>query len=163
MNRLTKVSIILVTILGCAGCDQATKIAAKNILQDQSPISFLSGIFTLTYAENTGAMLSLGGNLTDNLRYILFVIFVGLFLFSALAYVIYRPMNILSVFGFSLFIGGGLSNLLDRVFNDGAVVDFMYIRLGAVETGIFNVADMAIMAGAFLLCYTFTKLEAKPE
>jgi signal peptidase II len=31
------------------------------------------------------------------------------------------------------------------------VVDFLYVRVGPLHTGIFNVADMAIMAGAFLL------------
>jgi signal peptidase II len=47
----------------------------------------------------------------------------------------------------ALCIGGGLSNWVDRVLNDGRVVDFMILGLGPVRTGVFNVADIAIMLG----------------
>ena len=33
----------------------------------------------------------------------------------------------------------------------GYVVDFVQVGVGPVRTGVFNIADMAIMAGAFLL------------
>jgi signal peptidase II len=48
---------------------------------------------------------------------------------------------------FALFIAGGASNWFDRV-NDGRVVDFMNVGVGWLRTGIFNVADVAIMLGA---------------
>ena len=48
-------------------------------------------------------------------------------------------------------IGGGLGNLIDRIFNSGAVVDFVSIGLGGLRTGIFNVSDVAIVAGALLV------------
>ena len=50
---------------------------------------------------------------------------------------------------FSLFIAGGLSNWFDRV-SAGRVIDFMNIGIGGLRTGIFNVADVAIMVGAAL-------------
>lgn len=49
-------------------------------------------------------------------------------------------------------LGGGISNLTDRIFNDGRVIDFMNIGLGGLRTGIFNVADICVMAGTSLLC-----------
>ena len=49
-----------------------------------------------------------------------------------------------------LMMGGGVGNLIDRIFNDGAVVDFLNIGIGSVRTGIFNVADMSIMLGLVL-------------
>ena len=52
---------------------------------------------------------------------------------------------------FALFLGGGIGNLIDRLTNDGRVIDFMHIGIGSLRTGIFNVADMALMAGVFLL------------
>lgn len=63
----------------------------------------------------------------------------------------------LSRLGLALAAGGGISNLADRV-RYGAVVDFLNVGIGPVRTGIFNVADMAILLGlAFLLTRTRTK------
>jgi signal peptidase II len=50
----------------------------------------------------------------------------------------------------ALFVGGGASNLFDRLAR-GSVVDFMNVGFGPVRTGIFNVADMAILLGAVLV------------
>jgi signal peptidase II len=36
------------------------------------------------------------------------------------------------------------------VVDDGAVTDFVSLGLGALRTGIFNVADLAIVAGLLL-------------
>ena len=52
--------------------------------------------------------------------------------------------------GVALLVAGGASNLMDR-FVHGAVIDFMNVGIGSVRTGIFNVADMAIMLGAAIL------------
>jgi signal peptidase II len=49
-----------------------------------------------------------------------------------------------------LFVAGGLSNLIDRVAM-GTVIDFLNVGIGSFRTGIFNVADVAIMVGAAML------------
>jgi signal peptidase II len=54
-----------------------------------------------------------------------------------------------SVLGLALVVAGGVSNLADRVAR-GTVVDFLNVGVGSIRTGIFNVADMAIMAGIAL-------------
>ena len=51
----------------------------------------------------------------------------------------------------TLIISGGLGNLIDRMVNQGAVIDFMNIGLGSIRTGVFNGADLAIMVGLLLL------------
>lgn len=43
--------------------------------------------------------------------------------------------------------GGGVGNLIDRIFNEGRVIDFMNIGVGSLCTGVFNVADIAISFG----------------
>ena len=58
--------------------------------------------------------------------------------------------------GLALLIAGGLGNLLDRVARPGGrVVDFaqLGLQLGPIDlrTGVFNVADLAIVGGAALL------------
>lgn len=46
---------------------------------------------------------------------------------------------------------GGIANLIDRVFRDGHVVDYMVLNVGPTHTGVFNIADIAITAGAIYL------------
>ncbi len=55
-----------------------------------------------------------------------------------------------ALFGVTLFVAGGASNWIDRVAR-GSVVDFLNLGVGPVRTGIFNVADVAIMAGAAVM------------
>jgi signal peptidase II len=53
---------------------------------------------------------------------------------------------------FSLFIAGGASNWFDRL-SEGRVVDFMNVGIGWLRTGVFNVADVAIMLGVALFVF----------
>ena len=65
--------------------------------------------------------------------------------------------KLLSLIALSLVFSGGISNFYDRVFNNGAVIDFLNIGFGTFRTGIFNVADVAIMAGVFMLVFVQSK------
>ena len=51
--------------------------------------------------------------------------------------------------GLAIFVAGGLSNWIDRLLR-GSVVDFLNVGIGPWRTGVFNVADVAILAGAVL-------------
>ena len=55
-----------------------------------------------------------------------------------------------SMFGLTLFVAGGASNWMDRLFH-GSVVDFLNVGIGPLRTGIFNMADAAIMVGVCTL------------
>jgi signal peptidase II len=46
---------------------------------------------------------------------------------------------------------GGLGNIIDRLIYGGYVRDFLNVGVGPVRTGIFNIADVALMAGCLLL------------
>jgi signal peptidase II len=59
--------------------------------------------------------------------------------------------------GMALIWGGGVSNFADRILSDGRVVDFLNLGIGSLRTGIFNVADVAIMAGVGLLILAWTR------
>ena len=48
-----------------------------------------------------------------------------------------------------MMLGGGFANLLDRI-PDGSVTDFLVVGAGRLHTGVFNLADAAIVAGALL-------------
>src|SRR5208283_6211099 len=56
--------------------------------------------------------------------------------------------------GFSLIVGGGLGNLVDRLLRDGRVGDFIMVGVGGLKTGIFNFADCAVLAGCAVLLFS---------
>jgi signal peptidase II len=130
------------------GCDQATKALAREALASSPPVSLLGGAVRFQYAENPGAFLSLGAGLSPQWRFLLGVVFSGAAL-AALAVFILRSKSLSAVqrMGLGLVVAGGLGNLVDRLANDGRVVDFVSLGIGSLRTGIFNVADMAITAG----------------
>lgn len=44
--------------------------------------------------------------------------------------------------------------MIDRILHDGSVVDFINVGIGPFRTGIFNIADLAIMGGAIVLFFS---------
>lgn len=140
-------------LLSCVGCDQATKKLAQFTLKDAKPLSFLANTFRLEYAENKGAFLSMGASLPDAHRFLVLTVFSSLLLLAMAIYVcLSRRIQTTELFGYGLIIAGGLSNMIDRVMS-GAVVDFMNIGIGSLRSGIFNVADVAIMTGLFVVVF----------
>ena len=131
--------------------DQLTKIAAVAWLADAPARTWLGGSFRLQYVENRGAFLSLGASLPDWVRTGVFVVAVMAVLVMISIYIL-RGKQVASgeLWAASLFVSGGLGNLIDRVLL-GYVRDFANIGFGPVRTGVFNVADVAISLGAVVL------------
>ena len=63
-----KIILIIIVLCFCVGCDQATKVVAKDYLASAAPASYAGDIFRLHYAENRGAFLSLGAILHQPFR-----------------------------------------------------------------------------------------------
>jgi competence protein ComEC len=154
MRRLAHVCLSVCILLGCVGCDQVTKSLAKGYLQNHPTVSMLGDTFRLQYAENPGAFLSLGASLPHEWRAVLFIV-GGTLLVGAAALYAFLSARVgrLGVVALSLICAGGIGNLADRIRYDGRVVDFLNLGVGPVRTGIFNVADMALMLGVALLLY----------
>ena len=152
MKTSVRVAVILLTVIGCVGCDQLTKSVARNYLAPGMPVSLLNDVIRLQRAENPGAFLSLGDALPTNTRRVLFtfggaVLVVGTALWALRS----RRLSSLQIVGAALVSGGGLSNLIDRVIQGGNVTDFLNVGAGPIRTGIFNCADMALMLGVAIL------------
>jgi signal peptidase II len=56
-------------------------------------------------------------------------------------------MNTYQTVGAALICSGGLGNLIDRLTHGGYVTDFLNVGIGPLRTGIFNVADFALLVG----------------
>ncbi len=130
--------------------DRWTKELATASLSAKGRLSLWGDLLRLEYVHNHGAFLSLGARLPEPWRSLLFTWGVGLFLMAlvfTLAVRAGRPDHpVRPMVGYALILGGGLSNLWDRA-TEGAVIDFLNLGLGRLRTGIFNVADVAIVVG----------------
>jgi len=136
----------------CVGCDQVTKEIARKQLGGQPPRSFLADTVRLVYAENPGAFLGLGAQLPPQARWVLLVVVNSLVSLSILGLLLWHTkMPAIRAMACALLLSGAVGNLIDRVRFDGLVIDFMNVGVGPLRTGIFNVADVAISAGAILL------------
>lgn len=150
--KFSKWLILLIVLLNI-GCDQVSKEIVRDKIAPHQVIDVVEGHFELTKVENTGAFLSLGNDLSPVLSFLLLKLLPALVMLFMLGQVMLsNDFTPLAIFGYCLVIGGGLGNLIDR-FLYGSVTDFMLLKFGGLRTGIFNVADMSIMAGVFILLY----------
>jgi len=132
--------------------DQLTKLLAYQNLRGQPGHSFLGGVFRLEYAENSGAFLSLGADMSEGARTAFFIVGVVLIIGFCVVWLIKSANNWLAVVSLAAVISGGIGNLIDRI-SRGSVIDFLFMGVGPVRTGVFNVADIAITGGLFVMLY----------
>jgi signal peptidase II len=155
MPMFKRLLLIVTILVSCVGCDQMTKSIAKTHLPEMQPVSLLGGSVRLQVAKNYGAFLSLGESMNRSTRTAILVVGVAAVLLALFGYgVASAPRNSVVVPALGLVIGGGISNLIDRVLYAGYVFDFLNIGLGPVRTGIFNVADIFITSGVVLLVFS---------
>lgn len=151
MTKFQRLALAILILFICTGFDQITKDVAQEKLASSPPISLLSDIIRIQYIENSGAILGLGSSLPKEVRFALFVVFNGLISAITLIYALKdRDLRLMQVVGLLLIASGGMGNLIDRLFNNGFAIDFMNLGVGSLRTGIFNVADLFIVAGVSL-------------
>jgi signal peptidase II len=147
-----RLAIFFAVFAAQIGADQWSKAWASASLKGVPSTSYLGDTFRLVYATNTGAFLSLGAGLPDWARFMLLTVGVGVLLLVITVYALRQPTHsVLQVAGYGLISSGGFSNWFDRARFGGSVVDFMNMGIGSLRTGIFNVADVAILVGIGLL------------
>lgn len=147
MNKKKLIISIVVLFI-----DQITKsmIQAYN-----TNIDILDNLFGLHYYQNSGAAWSI----LEGKQTILILITIGVLV------LVYNMMfsfeeDRLNNFAFGLLFGGILGNLIDRVFY-GFVRDFIDIVIVGYDFPVFNIADMAIVIGIFLVIVATLKGELK--
>jgi len=133
--------------------DQVTKEYARNNYKGQGTIQVVDNIFVIHYTENDGAFLSLGSDLTEPFKTIVLTLIPAIFLTAFTVVILFfnHELHLFQVVCISTIIGGGASNILDRIIYSGYVTDFMNFGISSLRTGILNFADMSITFGAILL------------
>jgi signal peptidase II len=144
---------VVIAITSTIGCDRVTKHVAAASLSDGHVRSYLSDTIRLQYVENTGGVLGLGAELPSSVRMTLFTAVTGMVLVGLAVIAMRHRWQGWLLAGAWLVVAGGASNWIDRLVR-GSVVDFMNVGIGPLRTGIFNVADVAIMLGVAMVAWT---------
>ena len=164
MKQSRKIIFFLMWSLLLIGGDRASKIIAKEHLQAKEPISYFHDTVRLEYVENTGAFLSWGAEWSQSVSFWVFSIMPLLFLIGLLIYAIRESARagIWKLFSYILIFSGGIGNVIDRVFFNRHVSDFINVGFGRVRTGIFNFADLYVTTGVIILLWVTIREGKQP-
>lgn len=149
LNKKNIILLGIIVIFLNIGCDQATKSYARNNFYNKNTINVIGNFFIIHYAENTGCFLSLGSDIPEPYKFILLTLMPLIFIIVVTIYVFTKgSLSVLDTILLFSIIGGGISNLYDRLAYNGAVTDFLNFGIGSLRTGILNLADISITFGA---------------
>lgn len=156
--------------------DQATKIIIdKTVGINEIALSLFGDFFQITHRRNLGVAFSLGSSLPRFVNKIIFVVIPIL----VIAYVIKVYMRVAELSKLQRWcicgiIGGGIGNLIDRVFRPLGVVDFLDVKWFGIENcpisffamerfPTFNIADSAVVVFGIILIISFIVMYAKED
>lgn len=124
--------------------DQLVKHLVVSTMHLGQSFPVIKGIFHITYVLNPGAAFGM----LEHQRWFFIVVALVAVLLGVFFYRKLQQESILMRSGAGLLLGGAVGNLADRI-QSGLVVDFLDFRVWPV----FNIADIAICAGAGILIY----------
>ena len=130
--------------------DQLTKYYIISNFSLGESTGFIKGLIDIVYIHNEGAAWGMLSGKT----WILIAFTVIAMIFCGYCFVKYGKNNKLMLFGLMLVVSGGIGNLIDRIFRDGKVIDFLHFEFWP-DFPVFNVADCAIVIGVGLLILYF--------
>lgn len=140
-------------MFGVVAVDQATKWIVMLNMELHESIPLIEDVFHFTYIRNSGATF---GSF-DQTRWV-FMIISPIMIAGIIFYLIkYRPKQKLMWITLSMIAGGGIGNMIDRLFygdgfGNGTVVDFLdFCAFPNLWSWIFNVADVFVCVGTGLL------------
>ena len=150
-----------VIILGAVALDQATKWLVMLNMELGESIPFIKDIFHFTYIRNSGASF---GSFSES-RWVFMIASTVMIVGMTVYLVKCRPNQKLIYIPVSMIIGGGIGNMIDRLFygdgfGNGTVVDFLdFCAFPNLWYWIFNVADVFVVVGAAVLfVYLFIEI-----
>ena len=154
MKLSPRTLFISVVILVNIAIDQISKFWIRANVEYGSESPIWTDKFILTKVENKGAFLGMGSDLNEVVRIILLLVLPVIVLGLVFRYILKeKSIDKWSLFGYSCIIGGGIANVFDRIVL-GSVTDFLHIDLGGVfRTGIFNIADVSVTSGLFIIIF----------
>lgn len=149
INKYRRYAALLLAAL-LVGIDQLTKWLVSSNMKLTDTVNLIkigdTEVLNLYYCTNNGSAFSMMEGKTTFLVILTSLVIIVLIV-ALLIKKIRQPRFVWAV---AMIIGGGLGNLLDRIFNKGCVIDFIDIRI--INFAIFNFADICAVVGGLLLC-----------
>ena len=139
-----------VLFVGILALDQFTKSRVTATMRLGESIPVVQDFFHLTYITNPGAAFGI----LPNQRVFFLIMGAALLILFAVFYPRISKTDRLLKFGVICLVSGSTANLIDRI-QLGAVVDFFDFRVWPI----FNVADIAVVAGMFVMIYVIIFME----
>ena len=139
MKKILIISFIILLI------DLVSKRLVINLLIENESIKVIDGFFSLTYVKNTGVAFSMIEGYVW-----LIIIATIIILFMLFKYIKDGINSNIELVSYGFILGGAIGNLIDRIFY-GYVVDFFDFTIFSYQAPIFNVADIFIVVGVFML------------
>lgn len=153
MSQAALILVYSILSLLIISFDRVTKYFALYYLKAGK---FLSNFIDLDFILNRG--ISFGIFNSDNSFIFCFItLLVFLITVYLLVYTVDRYKNGHKIFGEILVLSGSLSNIVDRLIY-GGVIDFISIKYILPFT-FFNIADVSICLGIFIMFLKFYKSE----
>ena len=140
---MKKVALLSLIVLGF---DQILKFIIRSKLVLNETINVIANFFNITYVENDGA----AWNILSGNKIILILIALLVLFFIFYYFVFNKKLNKIEVIAYSLFIGGLLGNLWDRIFI-GRVIDYLDFKIFGYNFPVFNLADICIVLGVLII------------
>jgi signal peptidase II len=132
--------------------DLVTKAVAVRLLVPQRvPREVIGDAVRFTLVYNPGA--AFGIHVGPYSRWVFMTLTVVALAILAWLYQSTREGHFSRILALGLVCGGAVGNLIDRVRSGMGVVDFIDVGVGDSRWPTFNVADMAVSSGAFLLAW----------
>ena len=141
-------SVLVVVVIA----DVITKaIAVYSLAPQRIPHEVIGESVRLTLVYNPGAAFGL--NVGDYSRWIFMVLTIGALVILGRLYRQTRDGDLQRTLAIALVCAGAVGNLIDRIRSPLGVVDFIDVGFGDMRWPTFNVADMAVSVGAFMLAW----------
>lgn len=145
---LSYILAIVVSVFALAADQLSKYLVSHNFIEDGT---FIPGVLNITYLVNDGAAWGMLGGYTWLLLSITIVVML-----AGIALLLKWGLRDKIIFwAATLILAGGIGNMIDRIFNDGYVVDFL--EFAFIDFPIFNIADCAIVIGAGLIMLSLFK------
>lgn len=137
--------IVLIYAMLLIGLDQLIKWIVDVYLKVIPTVGLIEGAVHLTYMENRGAAFS-----SFEGQYLFLILFTSAAIFAGLIWICTakKTTSKLALWSIGTIVGGGIGNLLDRVFR-GYVIDYIDFRI--INFAVFNFADICVVCGTALL------------
>jgi len=129
---------------------------------------FNNGFLWIWHVRNKAIAFSLGENLPDAFRPVMFIIIPILVLgFLVWYYFKSDEFTLIQRWAAAGIIGGGIGNIIDRIFRSDGVVDFISVKIyglfGWQRWPTFNIADSSVVVCCLLLLVTMFLTPKKKE